>query len=179
MDASCSVNSTLCNSYLTTLALNMTSPTVCGPDMTSQIAVVEQVRTGLLAYSTMYTAGCLKDNSTGSYCFADAITNSSSPTDSYVYFLPLNQSLVGGSQPTCNTCLQSTMSVFQTAAANRSSTVSSVYVDSARLINGLCGPGFVNSTIPNQLNANGAQRAGAGLWGSMLVGLVLASMVLG
>lgn len=177
LDATCGVNSTQCNTYLTGLALDMTSTTTCGQDLDNGIAVVEQIRLGLLAYQTMYTASCLKDNSTGSYCYADAITNSTSPTDSYIYYLPLNQSLVGGSQPTCSTCLQATMNVFQAAAANSSNTVSGVYASSARLINGLCGPGFVNATIPT-LTKNAARRLGLDWLGGVLISAIIGLMVI-
>jgi hypothetical protein len=130
------------------IANNLTSSENCGGDFAAQNPTVLAAHTGLIAYEPLYTASCLKNPSTSSYCFADAVTNATSPTDSYVYYLALNTSLPGGSQPTCNTCLQNTMAVFDAAAANRSQPVASTYVAAAQQINVKCGPGFVNATIP-------------------------------
>jgi hypothetical protein len=133
---------------MSALATNLTSSSNCASDFAAQNPTVLQAHTGLIAYKPLYTASCLKNPSTSSYCFADAVTNASSPTDSYVYYLALNASLPGGSQPTCNSCLQNTMAVFDAAAANRSQPVASTYVAAAQQINVQCGPGFVNASIP-------------------------------
>jgi hypothetical protein len=130
------------------LANNLTSSENCGADYEAQNPTVQAAHTGLIAYEPLYTASCLKNPSTSAYCFADAVTNASSPTDSYVYYLALNQSLPGGSQPTCNSCLQDTMAVFDAAAANRSQPVASTYVAAAQQINVNCGPAFVNASLP-------------------------------
>jgi len=130
------------------LANNLTSSDNCGADYAAQNPTVLAAHTGLIAYEPLYTASCLKNPTTSAYCFADAVTNASSPTDSYVYYLALNTSLPGGSQPTCNTCLQDTMAIFDAAAANRSQPVSSTYVAAAQQINVNCGPGFVNASLP-------------------------------
>ncbi|KAI9742820.1 MAG: hypothetical protein M1818_003549 [Claussenomyces sp. TS43310] len=148
LDVACGANVTSCNVYLSTLANNLTTAANCAADYANGNSVVMQVYTGLISYRTMYQASCLRDPSTDSYCFADAITNSTSPTNSYIYYLPLNTSLPGGTNPTCNTCLQHTMAVFQTSAANRSQPVSSLYAPAAQQINAICGPGFLNTTVP-------------------------------
>lgn len=142
-----------------TLANNLTTTDNCGADYAAENPTVVAAHTGLIAYKPLYTASCLKNPSTSSYCFADAVTNASSPTDSYVYYLALNTSLPGGSQPTCNSCLQNTMAVFDAAAANRSQPVASTYVAAAQQINVNCGPGFVNASIPAALSL--APGAGA------------------
>lgn len=79
--------------------------------------------------------------------FADAITNSSSAADSYIYYLPLNMALPGGARPTCDMCLQETMGIFANAASNASQPVSQTYKDAAGQINVNCGPDFVNTTV--------------------------------
>ncbi|KAI9878576.1 MAG: hypothetical protein M1830_000533 [Pleopsidium flavum] len=80
--------------------------------------------------------------------FADAITNTSSPTDSYIYYLPLGIALPGGARPTCSECLNKTMAIFANAASNASQPISTNYVSAARQIDLGCGPNFVNATIP-------------------------------
>ena len=80
--------------------------------------------------------------------FADAITNTSSPTDSYIYYLPLGIALPGGARPTCSQCLNKTMAIFANAASNASQPISANYISAAQEIDLGCGPNFVNATIP-------------------------------
>ena len=126
---------------------------------------MRQAYAGLLAYDVSYNASCLKmspaprnpDAQQGSdnYCFANAITNRSSPTDSYVYYLPLGLPLPPGSLPTCDACLANTMAVYATGAANKSQPLNLDYVDAANMINRMCGPTFVNASIPNASSSSG------------------------
>ncbi|KAF7948900.1 hypothetical protein EAE96_008082 [Botrytis aclada] len=148
LDASCSANAQSCSTLMSSIASNITSTTACSVDLLAANPLVTQARLGLLAYSTLYTASCLKDPSNGAYCYAQAVTNSSSPTDSYIYYLPLNTSLPGGSQPTCNQCLKNTMAVFESAGAVRTSAIAGTYAQAAGMVNVQCGPGFVNATLP-------------------------------
>jgi hypothetical protein len=143
---------------MSSIANNLTSTANCGADYSAQNPMVLEAYMGLITYKPMYQASCLKNPATSSYCFADAITNASSPTDAYIYFLPLNQSLPGGSQPTCNSCLQNTMAVFDAAAANRSQPIAWTYVGAAQQVNAQCGPSFVNATLPAPL------ASAAALW---------------
>ena len=118
----------------------------CGQDYENENPLVLQAYKGLLSYGPMYQASCLKDSS-GNYCFANAITNTSSPTDSYVYYLPLGMPLPGGARPTCSSCLQNTMTIFNEAASNLSQPVSPFYTGAAEQIDLGCGPSFVNTTV--------------------------------
>jgi hypothetical protein len=170
---------TSCTSLLQTLARNLTTTANCGADLEAQNPTVLQAYAGLLAYPVLYSASCLRNPSTSAYCFADAVTNSSSPTDPYVYYLPLNVSLPGGSQPTCSTCLQQTMAIFETASANKSQGIYSTYTSAAGQINSQCGPGFVNATVA-QVSTGAAGRiprgpsmVGWGMLGLVVLGLVL------
>jgi hypothetical protein len=119
----------------------------CASDLEAQNPVILQTQLGLKAYNTLYTASCLRNPSTSAYCFADAVTNASSNTDSYIYYLPLNVSLPGGSAPTCDACLANTMAVFEKATSDRSSPLVSDYPLAAQQINVHCGPGFVNTSL--------------------------------
>ena len=118
----------------------------CGADYTLENPIVRQAYAGFLSYAPLYQASCLKDGG-GNYCFANAITNTSSPTDSYVYYLPLGVNLPGGSRPTCSTCLQQTMGVFAETAGNLSQPISTDYVQAAMQIDSGCGPTFVNQSV--------------------------------
>jgi hypothetical protein len=56
-------------------------------------------------------------------------------------------SLVGGSQPTCDSCLKQTMAVFEADTSDRKSALFSDYVGAAMQVNVNCGPGFVNASL--------------------------------
>ena len=131
---------------MSNLAVELRDDANCGEDYSDENALVVQAYNGLVSYSTLYQAGCLKDNH-GIYCFANAITNTSSPSDPYPYFLPLGFALPGGSTPTCSSCLQQTMNIFAGAATNLSQPVSADYNNAAIQIDEVCGPTFVNSTV--------------------------------
>ncbi|KAI9646299.1 hypothetical protein NHQ30_005740 [Ciborinia camelliae] len=176
LDATCSANPTTCSTLMTTLANNLTSPTTCSLDLLAHNPLITQARLGLLAYSTLYTASCLKDPSTSAYCYAQAVTNSSSPTDSYIYYLPLNVSLPVGTQPTCNTCLKNTMTIFQQAAGVRTSALARVYPEAASVLDAQCGPGFVNASLPTAVlvqSGVGGVRPGGEMGGLPWAGLLV------
>ena len=141
---------------MSTLANELRDDANCGQDYYLENPLVRQAWNGFVAYAPLYEAGCLKD-SLGTFCYANAITNTTSPEDSYVYFLALGIPLPAGSWPTCSTCLQKTMAYFATAAANLTQPVSQTYVSAAQQIDQGCGPNFVNSNItPIQGSASSA-----------------------
>lgn len=147
LDASCKVVFPTCSSLIGSLAQQLRLDANCGADYNLQNPTVRQAYNGLRAYDPLYRAGCEKDDNS-TYCFASAITNSTSPSDSYIYYLPLGVSLPGGSQPTCSGCLRSTMAIFNEAASNKSQLINGDYASAAQLIDLGCGPGFVNATVP-------------------------------
>lgn len=165
LNASCSVSFPACSSLMSSFALTLRSSSACQADYNSENPQVRQAYAGLLAYDVSYNASCLKDspatpgsepsdaqqdnNNNNNYCFANAVTNRSSPTDSYVYYLPLGITLPSGSLPTCNTCLANTMALYAAAASNKTQPLNLDYVQSATLVNEMCGPNFVNASIPS------------------------------
>jgi len=180
LDHSCSANVTFCKSFLSTIAYNLTLSSNCGADLTAQQPLVVQAYTGLIAYSPLYTASCLRNPSTSAYCFADAITNASSPTDAYVYYLPLDVALPGGSQPTCSQCLKNTMAVYEAASANRSQPIYDTYAAAAAQVNVQCGPNFVNASVAS-VSTSGASKSLSGrgwmvVW-CVIIGLVFETLV--
>ena len=115
-----------------------------------------QAYLGMVAYPTVYSATCLQDPETSSYCFGNAVTNYTTPSNVYIYYLPLNISLPGSSIPSCNWCLQQTMAVFQASSANRKLPVAYTYQSAAQQVDTICGPGFVNDTLPIAIISNAA-----------------------
>ncbi|KAF1842346.1 uncharacterized protein K460DRAFT_409761 [Cucurbitaria berberidis CBS 394.84] len=145
LDATCGVNATQCRATLNNFARDLVSATACKTDYENDNPLVLQAYNGLVAYTPSYQASCLRDNA-GSYCFANAVSNSSSTTDSYPYYLPIGQELPGGSRPTCNTCLQDVMSVFANYGNNATQPLSKTYTMAAQQISISCGKTFVNVT---------------------------------
>ncbi|KFZ10926.1 hypothetical protein V501_04972 [Pseudogymnoascus sp. VKM F-4519 (FW-2642)] len=168
LDHSCAAPAS-CAPYLSSLAATLNS--TCALDLSRSNPTATMALTGLLAYPSLRTATCLK-SPTGSYCFADAITNSTSDEDAYVYYLGVGNELPSTTKMTCNKCLKDVVGVFGAAAANRTAPVAAVYAEGAAVVNGVCGSGWVNETMPNALTG----AAGA-LGGSGITGVVVASLV--
>ncbi|KAI8937785.1 hypothetical protein NX059_005483 [Plenodomus lindquistii] len=145
LDATCGVNATQCRTTLDDFARELMSPTACKTDYDNNNPLVLQAYNGLVAYQPAYQASCLKDDE-GNYCFANAVSNTTSPTDSYAYYLPIGQELPGGSRPTCNACLQEAMGVFSRYANNVTQPVSQTYTSAAQQLSIACGSTFVNVT---------------------------------
>lgn len=146
------------------------STTACKSDLSLENPITTQAYAGLLAYDTLYRAACLTDAETGNYCYADAVSNTSAPTSSYIYYLPLGMQLPAGTRPACTTCLKDTMSIFAAAAGNRTNPLRGDYAQAAQMVLMGCGPGFVEAGVV----VSGSTRA----FGSAGVGLVaLAALV--
>ncbi|KAI4720445.1 hypothetical protein E4T48_03341 [Aureobasidium sp. EXF-10727] len=172
LSASCSVDFDSCGTLMASLARQIQSPDNCAADLQNQNPTVMQAYTGFAAYQALYHAGCLLNSNTGNYY---AVTNASSPTDSYVYYMGLGVSLPSTTAPSCSACLQDTMSVFASAATNRSQPISKVYVTAAAMIDLTCGALFVNAsgpTIPSS-GAASALFASSGLGGLGSIALLL------
>ena len=176
LDATCAVNLPQCADLMASYASALQADANCGADLQMQNPMVAQAYNGFLAYPSLYSAGCLKD-SDGSYCFANAVTNASAPTSSYVYYLPLGVQLPTGTQPACTSCLQSTMEVFASAAGNSSLPLSRDYPVAAGQIDAECGPAFVVASV-SMNSAAMSVRAGGWKW-VLGVGMVVVMGLLG
>lgn len=145
LDATCAVDASQCKTTLDGFARELVLTTACKTDYDNDNPMVLQAYNGLVAYQPAYQASCLRD-SEGSYCFANAVSNTSSTTDAYPYYLPIGQELPGGSRPTCNSCLQQAMSVFSQYANNSTQPISKTYTTAAQQMSISCGSTFVNVT---------------------------------
>ncbi|PHH66208.1 hypothetical protein CDD82_1571 [Ophiocordyceps australis] len=148
LDNACRPNVDSCAEFLDKAAQNLTTDANCKTEIDQGHSRVLQAWRGLKAYRVLYTATCLQDETTNAYCFANAVTNLTTPSDSFLYFLPYGLALPGASAPTCSWCTKQTMQIFQAASANRQHFIASKYEDAANQINVVCGPDFVNSTLP-------------------------------
>ncbi|CAA9965535.1 hypothetical protein P3342_011517 [Pyrenophora teres f. teres] len=147
LDATCGVDSTQCKTVMDSFAVQLLQDNACKSDYRSDNPIVLQAYNGLIAYQPAYKASCLHDVE-GNYCFANAVSNTSSPGDAYPYYLPIGQQLPGGSRPTCNSCLQQVMGVFAFYSTNATQPISKTYTSAAQQISIACGSKFVNVTAP-------------------------------
>ncbi|OAL56660.1 hypothetical protein IQ07DRAFT_638074 [Pyrenochaeta sp. DS3sAY3a] len=145
LDATCGANVTQCRGVMDGFARELLTASSCKTDYANDNPLVLQAYNGLVAYTPSYQASCLRDEE-GSYCFANAVSNTTSTTDAYPYYLPIGQEMPGGSRPTCNTCLQDVMSVFAYYGNNATQPISKTYATAAQQISISCGRTFVNVT---------------------------------
>lgn len=175
LDTSCNAPFATCSALMANLARQIQSPRTCGDDLEMQNPQVLQAYHGFLAYEPVYRAGCLQNPETGSYCFANALTNASAPTSSYIYYLPLGVQLPGGTRPACSQCLIDTMAVFASNAGNSSQPVSKTYGQAASMVEMSCGPGYVED-IAAQDSAAGELMAVRGSPVLLTIGVLVSTV---
>jgi hypothetical protein len=177
LDVSCAASLAQCSPLMASLASRLIEDTNCGQDYRSENPLVIQARAGLIAYEPLYRATCIKNGDTGNYCFVDAISNSSNPSDSYPYYTALGTNLPGGSRPTCNKCIQDTMEIFAGYAAMKEQPVSTTYTSTAQQIALGCGPDFVNATVPVGTTSSGTVKQSTVADASALMAFVAGLLV--
>lgn len=160
LDESCSADVSNCASIMTDLAAQLLKSENCGEDYGNGNSVVKGTYRDLVAYEPVYRATCLTNPSTKDYCFVDAVSNTTSPDDYNVYFMPLGNKLDTTASLTCNKCLKTTMEIFSRWAKRDGQSLAYTYIPSANVINSRCGPGFVTTNITV---GSSAITAGAGL----------------
>ncbi|VUC26438.1 unnamed protein product [Clonostachys rosea] len=173
LDKSCRVDTNACTKFMENAAKNLTKDENCSAEYKGNLKTIVQAYRGLRAYQTMYSATCLEDPDSGMYCFANAVTNLSAPSDAYLYLMPYDLNLPGSSTPTCNWCNKETMAIWHAASADTSQSLSQTYTGAARQFNTLCGPNFVNETTPEA----GGTVANGPAWSVFTLTLALAFML--
>lgn len=155
LDTSCKADVTTCDDYFGKLATNMTSSTICGNDLKdNKNEEIQFAFHGLRAYRMLYSATCLIDPGSSQYCYAAATNNASVSSDVFLYNMAYGLQPTSNPPPSCSWCTNSVMSIFHSAAAQRSQDVSKVYEVTAGQINTVCGATFVNSSLPTAVNAS-------------------------
>ncbi|RYP01757.1 hypothetical protein DL764_006077 [Monosporascus ibericus] len=162
LDESCEADSEFCSGYLDELANELISDANCEMDYRQQNSVVVQAYMGMRAYKTVYDATCLqdRDTDTSAYCFANAVTNLTTSSNVYMYYLPLNSTYPQRAEPSCNSCTRDTMAILQSDTSDRGSSIASTYEVAALRINEVCGPDFVNATLAPEPESGAATPMG-------------------
>ena len=176
LDVTCAANVTACSAYMGRLAQDFTAPENCGPDWERGNSAVVAAHKAMLAYAPVYGAGCLRDPETSAYCYANAITNSTTG-NTYIYFLPFNKTLPGSTVPSCGYCTQQTMNLFQVATGDRRQLIANTYTSAAKQVNLVCGPNFVNETLAAEVIPNSSGARNRGLESSTLLATSVSLMV--
>ncbi|KAG7112739.1 hypothetical protein HYQ45_017131 [Verticillium longisporum] len=153
LDAGCEVDFDFCKAYLGSVAEQLIKDENCGPDYKKGHAVVRDAYMGLTTYETVYKATCLQNKDDAMYCYATATTFSDA-SNIYPYHLPFNLTFPGSATPECSWCLSETMRIFHAQAADRRKLISLTYESAARQINTVCGPEFVNETLPEAVTGS-------------------------
>ncbi|KAH9900395.1 hypothetical protein F4778DRAFT_139703 [Xylariomycetidae sp. FL2044] len=147
IEASCAADVDMCTSYFSDLSSQLISSKNCAEDYEKQNQLVVNAYVGMRAYQPVYRAACLTNPETSAYCFANAVTNLTTPSNVYLYHLPLNDTLPSTAVPSCNTCTSQTMAIYQAATSSRKSYIANTYESAAEQINQVCGSDFVNATL--------------------------------
>lgn len=95
-----------------------------------------------------------------------------------MYYLGVGNELPSTTRMTCNKCLRDVVGVFGAAAANRTMPVAAVYAEAAGVVNGVCGKGWVNETVPSALTGAAGARGVGGVAGVVVAGVVGVMLVL-
>lgn len=161
-------------------AANLVQEENCGAEFESKLSKVMDAYRGLATYELIYSVSCLQDPETDMFCYANAVTNLSTSSDALLYYLPYDEDLPGGSTPTCNWCNQETMAIFNAASADRDQGVANTYESAAKQVNAICGPSFVNGTLPEAVeSAAWAITAAGRQWAVALVMSVTIAAAIG
>ncbi|KAI1488059.1 hypothetical protein F5X96DRAFT_108187 [Biscogniauxia mediterranea] len=158
LTATCAVDVDTCTDYFDQLARDLISDDNCGQDYRDENALVMQAYRGMTIYNVVYKATCLTDPETSAFCYANAVTNSTTASNVFLYYLPYNSTLRDSAAPACDSCTSQTMGIYQAATSDRSSGIAYTYQSAAEHINSICGSGFVNETLAAAVEGSSAGR---------------------
>lgn len=178
LSATCEADLETCAPFLNSLAEDLIKEENCKLDFEEEHQVALQAYTGLIAYTEMYKAACLRDENTGGFCFANAVSNYSNPSNTHLYYLPLNIRLPKNSLPSCNDCVQDTMQIFQSASSNRRLPIAKTYEKAATQINSICGSGFIDETLPVATMENAVGRINAMIGSKLIASIAIGVLIL-
>jgi len=151
--------------------------TACAQDLKDQNAMAVTTLTDLQAYSVVREAGCLTDPTTNTYCYLNAVRNSS-PSDLYFYGLPIGKKVPKTTTPSCSACTRSVMGTYSAALEDPAKAadltgLKKTYTEAAQLATSTCGNGYATAVAVN----GAAPALGTGYLGWTAV-VVLLSILL-
>lgn len=161
LDTACQAPLAICTPVMTSLASQLMEDSNCGADFRNQQPLVLQAYNGFVGYEPVYRATCLKDEQTNDYCFTEAVTNSSNPSDIYPYYTAIGLTLPAVAKPSCTSCLQQTMAIFAQYAVRKEQPLAQTYLGCANGVDSHCGPAFAatNVKVGSITSSMGSQAA--------------------
>lgn len=177
LDTACEADVDYCTEYFNGVAEDLLLDENCGQQYQNRLTIVRQAYDGLVSYELLYKATCLQDREDSQYCYANAVTGGNNASNVYPYYLPLNLTFPASATPSCNWCLEEMMGIFHAASEDRDLYIASTYEGAAKQINTVCGPEFVNATLPEARDTSPASFAGPS-WLSAVAALAAGTALL-
>ncbi|KAJ3573752.1 hypothetical protein NP233_g2229 [Leucocoprinus birnbaumii] len=126
----------------------------CDEDLRDENSLAVETLMALNVYQLMYNVACTVDPQANTYCYIDAVADSS-PADLYLYQLPLGIDLPDDATNfSCSTCSQGLLGTYASALSN--STLASgltglkqTYEASMATVNSACGANFAKTGVTN------------------------------
>ncbi|CAO3693803.1 unnamed protein product [Umbelopsis ramanniana] len=141
----CATNSDQCVSLMKQYATQMTDSKNCGTDIQSNNAIAVAALYDFESYQPMQSAGCLQDTN-GQYCYAQALAMNQGTS---IYYLPVGSSMPNASYTKtkfqCNNCNSKVLSLYSNYSTVQSEPIISVWHQALTVINGTCGPAYLQS----------------------------------
>ncbi|GJN89247.1 hypothetical protein Rhopal_002226-T1 [Rhodotorula paludigena] len=141
LDASCSAPPTDCSTLMSSYARQIQLKNTCAQDLERGNPLAVEALEGFQSYDLMREAGCLRNNETDAYCFADASANPD-PSNLYFYYLPEGTTLPSGTTPDCDACTQNLLRIYARYATNSTLAISRTYASGRSATALVCGPDF-------------------------------------
>lgn len=133
--------------------------TACNEDLKNGISLAGDTLTALNAYQLMYSAACTQNPQSNTYCYIDAVANSS-PADLYLYQLPFGIGLPNSTENfSCSTCSQGLLGIYADGLGNKTlanglDKLKKTYDGAASIVNTACGPNFARIAVTNDAFAS-------------------------
>ena len=154
--------------------------TQCATEITQRNSFVVNTRNGLSLYGVSRQAGCQSNPATNVYCYTQAVTQSD-PSDLYFYQVQFGLNIPNDTKPSCSSCTQSLMNLYISAISGKAglqdgnvrSALAPAYTHAARIAEGVCGNGFVQTIAIDGSGSPGLSLSLSSLWFSLLIGCIL------
>ncbi|KXN89351.1 hypothetical protein AN958_05849 [Leucoagaricus sp. SymC.cos] len=136
-----------------------TLKTACEDDLKDQNSLAVNTLIALNAYKLMYDVACSSDPTSNTYCYINAVANTS-PADLFLYQLPLGISVPSDtSNFSCSPCSRTLLGTYADALSNKTleedlTSLKQSYESSVQVVGTTCGADFARSGITNSAFAS-------------------------
>ncbi|OCF33018.1 hypothetical protein I316_05356 [Kwoniella heveanensis BCC8398] len=144
-----------CESYMSDVMSTFSTKANCGTDLSAKKVVALEAKNGIGNYGVMREAEGLVDESTGKYCYIEAVA-SGRPDDLYLWGLASEISLPSSSTPTCSPCSKALLNTYTTYMPDTATLNTTLIGGAIQRVNAACGQGFVNLSATT--SSSGAMR---------------------